>query len=147
MTLFLERAMAQYWLMKSEPESYSFAQLRRERKAIWDGVRNYQARNNMRLMEQEDRALFYHSGKEREVVGEMRVLRKAYPDPTTDDERWSAVDVEYVRDLPRAVSLAEIKGDRALADILLVRNSRLSVMPISERHYLRILELAQREAS
>jgi len=99
----------------------------------------------MRLMQKGDLALFYHSGKDREVVGEMRVLRAAYPDPTTEDDRWSAVDVEFVRALPRAVTLAEIKGDRALHDLLLVRNSRLSVMPLSEAHYRRILELAESE--
>lgn len=139
--------MAQYWLMKSEPETYSLDRLRGERETIWDGVRNYQARNNMRLMQPGDLALFYHSGKDREVVGEMRVVRAAYPDPTTDDDRWSAVDVEFVRELPRPLSLAEIKADDALREIPLLRNSRLSVMPLESAEYERIVELAESDRS
>lgn len=136
--------MAQhYWLMKSEPESYSWQELLEERRTPWDGVRNYQARNNMREMSPGDLALFYHSGKSREVVGIMEVVRAAYQDPTTDDERWIAVDVEARQPMQEPVSLAQIKAEEQLSEILLVRNSRLSVMPLQPKEFRRILVLGR----
>lgn len=131
-----------HWLMKSEPESYSWQLLVEQQTAPWDGVRNYQARNNMRDMSAGDLALFYHSGKRREVVGVMEITKAAYPDPTTDDDRWLAVDVKPRRELERPVALAEIKADAALSEILLVRNSRLSVMPLEDAAFQRILDLS-----
>jgi predicted RNA-binding protein with PUA-like domain len=130
-----------HWLMKSEPESYSWQQLLEEQSTPWDGVRNYQARNNMREMSVGDAVLFYHSGKSREVVGIMKVTKAAYQDPTTDDDRWLAVDVEPLAELKRPVSLAQIKSEDSLTEILLVRNSRLSVMPLDKAAFSRILKL------
>lgn len=132
-----------HWLMKSEPESYSWQQLLTDGWTPWDGVRNYQARNNMRDMAAGDLAFFYHSGRSREVVGLMRVTKAAYQDPTTDDDRWIAVDVEPHQPLTNPVSLAEIKADAALSEILLVRNSRLSVMPLKPAEFRRILKLGR----
>jgi predicted RNA-binding protein with PUA-like domain len=130
-----------HWLMKSEPENYSWQLLVEEQAGTWDGVRNYQARNNMRDMSAGELVLFYHSGKSREVVGVMEITKAAYRDPTTDDERWLAVDVKPRRAFMRPVALAEIKADAALSEILLVRNSRLSVMPLPEAAFRRILDL------
>ena len=127
--------------MKSEPYKYPWDQLVRDGKASWDGVRNAEARNNLRDMAPGDLALFYHSGEGKEVVGIAEVARSAYPDPTADDPRWLAVDVKPVKPLTAPVSLASIKGDRKLADVALVRRSRLSVVPLSPQHFARILEL------
>ena len=129
--------------MKSEPYKYPWDQLVRDGKASWDGVRNAEARNNLRDMAPGDLALFYHSGEGKEVVGIAEVARSAYPDPTADDPRWLAVDVKPVKPLTAPVSLASIKGDRKLADVALVRRSRLSVVPLSPQHFARILELGE----
>lgn len=125
----------QHWLVKSEPETYSFADLQKHGTDYWDGVRNYQARNNMRDMKAKDRVLFYHSGKAREVVGLCTVARAAYQDPTTEDERWVAVDLKAGKSLKRPVSLQEIKASKELKNMPLIRNSRLSVMPITPEEY------------
>jgi predicted RNA-binding protein with PUA-like domain len=118
----------------------------REGRACWDGVRNWTARNGLRAMRSGDRVLVYHSGTPREVVGLARVEREAYPDPTADDPRWVAVDLVPERPLARRVSLAEIKGDRALRAIPLVRQSRLSVMPLPPAAFERIVALSRRPA-
>ena len=131
-----------YWLVKSEPESYSWDDFVKLGRDHWDGVRNYQARNFMQEMAVGDQVLFYHSGKAREVVGLAEVLRTAYQDPTTDDDRWVAVDMAPIRPLKRFVSLAEIKADERLTEIKLIKNSRLSVMPLQEAEYGIILALA-----
>jgi predicted RNA-binding protein with PUA-like domain len=130
------------WLLKSEPQTFSWQDLLRDGHAVWDGVRNHQARNHLAAMQVADRALFYHSGTRREVVAEMEIARAAFADPTSQDPRWLAVEVRPLRELPRAVSLAAIKSDPLLANILLVRNSRLSVLPLGAAEYRRILELA-----
>lgn len=129
----------QYWLLKSEPGTYSWADLVRDGQTCWDGVRNAQARNNLRAMKRGDRAFFYHSGDERAVVGVARVVRDHYPDP--QDPEWSAVDVAPVEPLARPVALAAIKAEADLAEIALVRQSRLSVMPIAPAHFERIAAL------
>ena len=131
-----------YWLAKSEPSAYSWEQLVSDGSTYWDGVRNYQARNNLNAMKKGDWMLFYHSVKGCEVVGIARVTREAYPDPTTDDERWVAVDIEPLRALERPVPLSEIKADPALAEMALVRQSRLSVMPVTRTEFDRILKLS-----
>ena len=131
------------WLVKSEPYKYSWDDFVRDGSTYWDGVRNYAARNHLRDMRAGDLVLFYHSGEGREVVGVARVVREAYPDPTTDDERWVAVDLEPVVPLERPVGLDEIRGDPALAGIPLVRQSRLSVMPLERDAFRRILELGK----
>ena len=135
-----------YWLLKSEPGSYSWDNLIAEGRAVWDGVRNYQARNNIREMSKGDRAFFYHSGKSREVVGVMDVLSASYPDPTIDDERWLAVDVKANKALKRAVALSEIREESSLSEIALIRNSRLSVMPLSEKEFKTILAMSEQSA-
>ena len=132
-----------YWLIKSEPKTYSFADLQKHGTDYWDGVRNYQARNNMRDMKKNDKVLFYHSGKSREVVGLCTVARTAYQDPTTEDDRWVAVDFKAGKILKRPVSLKEIKAESTLKDIALIRNSRLSVMPLTREHYDAVLKLSE----
>ena len=132
-----------HWLVKSEPASYAWAQFAQEGAAAWTGVRNFQARLNLRAMARGDLALFYHSGAEKQVVGVARVNRPAYSDPTAEEGDWSAVDLVPVMPLTAPVSLAVIKADKALNEMLLVRNSRLSVMPVTEEQFARILNLAK----
>jgi predicted RNA-binding protein with PUA-like domain len=105
----------------------------------WDGVRNYQARNNLKLMKKGDEVLFYHSVNAKEIVGIAKVVREFYQDPTTDDDRWVVVDLEPVRKLAKPVNLAQIKADEKLADLALVKHTRLSVMPVEPTHYELIL--------
>ncbi len=131
----------QYWLVKSEPGAYSWDDLVRAGEDLWDGVRNHQARNNLAAMQRGDLVLFYHSVDAREVVGIARVTRESYPDPTTDDPRWVAVDVEPVRPLVKPVSLEQIRRDTRLNDIALVRQSRLSVVPLTRPAFQRVLKL------
>jgi predicted RNA-binding protein with PUA-like domain len=132
-----------HWLVKQEPESYAWAAFVANGRATWDGVRNYQARNNLRAMRRGDPVLFYASGDDKSVVGLARVAREAFPDPTAtpEDGDWSAVDLEPVAALKNPVPLATVKATPALKDILLVRNSRLSVMPIPEAAFDIIVKL------
>ena len=131
-----------HWLVKSEPGTYSWERLVREGSAVWDGVRNPQAQANLAAMSKGDLVFFYHSGEGRCVVGIAKVARTAYPEPGAGDARRVAVDLVPVRALARPVSLAEIKAVRALAKTALVRQSRLSVMPLEAEAYERILSLA-----
>jgi predicted RNA-binding protein with PUA-like domain len=132
----------QYWLIKSEPFVYSFEELQREGRSVWDGVRNYQARNNLRAMKLGDQALFYHSNEGLAVVGIAKCIKEFFPDPTaTDGGDWSAVEFGPVRALARHVTLKEIKAHPDLQNILLIRNGRLSVMPVEEKDFQLILEL------
>jgi len=121
-----------YWLVKQEPTTYSFDQLVADGGTMWDGVRNFQARNNLQAMRRGDRVLFYHSVVGMAVVGISEVTREAYPDPTAKEGSWVAVDLAPVRKLERPVTLEEIKADRTLRTVPLVRQSRLSVMPIEK---------------
>ena len=132
-----------FWLVKQEPESYSWADFVKEGNAAWTGIRNYQARNNLRAMKKGDPVLFYHSGESKEVVGIARASKEAYPDPTATEGDWSGVDLAPVKALKKPVSRGVIKADNALKEILLIRNSRLSVMPITEAQFNRILELGE----
>ena len=132
-----------HWLVKSEPGTYAFADLQRDGKTVWDGVRNPTAAQNLKAMKVGEEVLFYHSGEGKEVVGIAEVAGAAYPDPTADDPRWLAVDVKPRKALATPVSLATIKADAKLADIALVRRSRLSVVPVSPQHFARILELGE----
>jgi predicted RNA-binding protein with PUA-like domain len=136
------KATAGHWLVKQEPESYSWETFLKEGRTSWDGVRNYQARNNLRAMRAGDRVLFYSSGESKAVVGIAKVSRAAYRDPTADDPAWVSVGLEAVKGLRRPVTLAEIKADPALAGALLVRHSRLSVMPLSAPEFERIIRLS-----
>lgn len=124
-----------YWLVKSEPGAYSWDDFVKLGRDHWDGVRNYQARNNMKLMKVGDEVLFYHSVKDKQVVGIAKVAREYYPDPTTDDDRWVVVDLVPVKKLEKPVTLAQIKADENLEGFALIKNSRLSVMPVSKEHY------------
>ena len=130
-----------HWLVKQEPSSYSWEQFASDRVTLWDGVRNYQARNNLRAMNAGDQVLFYRSVVKPAVVGICKVVRTAYPDPTAGDGDWSAVDLEVVRALAREVPLAEIRSDPALAGIPLLKQSRLSVMPLERDAFARIIAL------
>ena len=131
-----------YWLVKSEPDEYGFQHLIDEEVGRWDGVRNYQARNNLRSMAVDDQIFFYHSRQGLEIVGLAKVVREAYPDPSAEKGDWSAVDLAPVRWLKQKVSLKAIKAEPELSDIGLVRNPRLSVMPISDEAASRILVMA-----
>lgn len=127
------------WLVKTEPSTYSWADLVRDGATRWDGVRNALARIHLAAMKKGDQTLVYHSGDERTVMGIARVTRAAYPDPTADDPRWLAVDLEPLRALAKPVPLATIKADAKLAQLALVRQSRLSVMPVDTEAFARIL--------
>lgn len=132
-----------YWLMKSEPDVYPFEQLIKDGRTFWDGVRNYEARNNLRAMKKGDLALFYHSNIGKEVVGIVEIVKEAYPDPTAPGEDWSVVDVAPVVAMKKPVSLATIKQDPALQNMALLRRNRLSVVPVTEQEFLHILELGE----
>jgi len=132
-----------YWLFKSEPDVWGWDQqvAKGAQGEEWDGVRNYQARNNMRAMELGDRGFFYHSNKGKEIVGIVEVCATAHPDSTTDDPRWECVDIRAVRPMPNPVTLEQVKADERLAQMALVTNSRLSVQPVSEEEWRVICEL------
>lgn len=131
-----------YWLVKSEPHKYSWQKFNEDGRTFWDGVRNYQARNNMKAMKEGDLVLFYHSNEGKEVVGVAKVVKEFYQDPTTEDPNWVVVDLAPVESLQRTVSLEEIKKDERLRDIGLVRQGRLSVMALQAEEFDRILELS-----
>ncbi|MDB5130196.1 EVE domain-containing protein [Mucilaginibacter sp.] len=132
----------QHWLVKSEPVKYSWEKFNKEGRTFWDGVRNYQARNNLKLMKQGDLVMWYHSNDGKEVVGIARVVKEFYQDPTTDDANWVVVDLEPVESLKKPITLEQIKADERLKDIGLVRQGRLSVMALKREEFDRILELA-----
>ena len=133
--------MATHWIVKTEPSTYSFDDLARQNTAVWDGVKNNLALKHLRQMKPGDRLLVYHTGDEKAVVGVAEVTSEAYPDPKQQDPKLAVVDLRAVERLPRAVPLAEIKKDRAFADLGLVRIGRLSVMPASADQFKRILKL------
>jgi predicted RNA-binding protein with PUA-like domain len=135
-----------YWLAKSEPEAYSWLQLVQDGKTAWTGVRNFAARNNLRAMKKGDLVLFYHSGEEKSVVGLARVEKEFYPDPTADEGDWCCVDLVPVKRVKTPVTLAQIKGDKILKEMVLVRQSRLSVSPASKIQFERLMELAETKA-
>jgi len=130
-----------YWLVKSDPDTYGWKELVRDGKTSWDGVRNFTARNHLRAMKPGDVALFYHSGKEKAVVGAMKILSEAHPDATAAGEDWSAVDAAPAWTLKSPVTLARIKAEASLKDIPLVRLSRLSVMPLEKAAFDAIVSL------
>ncbi len=131
-----------YWLLKSDPETYSFDDLERDRQTVWDGVRNNQALIFLRQMKKGDAALIYHSGSDKAVMGLAKITRDAYPDPKLDDEKLVVAEVSLARRLSRPVPLAQIKNDSTFSDFLLVRNSRLSVMPVPPALWRKIETLA-----
>ena len=132
-----------HWLVKQEPEDYSWDDLLRDGSTQWSGVRNFQARNNLRQMKLGDAVFFYHSGKEKCVVGIASVSKAAYPDPTAREDGWIAVDIKPLKKLANPVSLADIKANAKLSDLLLVRQSRLSVMPVGESEFDEIVRMGR----
>jgi predicted RNA-binding protein with PUA-like domain len=132
---------AQYWLVKSEPESYSWSDLVKDGKTSWTGVRNFQARNNLRAMKKGDLVAFYHSVTDKQIVGIAKVVAEAYPDKTAKEGDWSTVDLAPEKALKRPISLAEIKADATLKSMALVRLSRISVVSVAENEWNRIAAL------
>jgi len=132
-----------YWLVKSEPETYSWAMFAKDGKTAWTGVRNFAARLNLRAMKSGDRIFFYHSGEEKSAVGLGRVVKEFYPDPTADAGDWSCVDLASEKALARPVTLAEIKADKILKEMVLAKQSRLSVSPVTREQFERLLKLAE----
>jgi predicted RNA-binding protein with PUA-like domain len=130
-----------HWLVKSEPVKYSWEKFNKEGRTFWDGVRNYQARNNLKLMKKGDLVMWYHSNEGKEVVGIARIVKEFYQDPTTEDPNWVVVDLEPVQSLKNPVTLEKIKADERLKDIGLVRQGRLSVMALKREEFDRIIEL------
>lgn len=130
-----------HWLVKSEPFKYSWEKFNEDKRTFWDGVRNYQARNNLKAMQEGDLVLFYHSNEGKAVVGIAKVVKEFYQDPTTDDTNWVVVDLAPVQSLKNPVTLEQIKADERLKDISLVRQGRLSVMGLKAEEFDRIVEL------
>lgn len=132
-----------YWLVKSEPESYSWEDLKKDGRTMWNGVRNYQARNNLNKMKIGDLVFYYHSNTGKEIVGIAKVIKEQYPDPTTEDNRWVVVDIEPYKDLKNKVSLEKVKSDPKLENFKLVTHSRLSVMDVSKDDFQYIVQLSE----
>jgi predicted RNA-binding protein with PUA-like domain len=135
-------ARVNHWLVKSEPEAYSWPQLLKDGKTAWTGVRNFAARNNLRAMKKGDAVFFYHSGESKSIIGLSRVAREFYPDPTADEGDWSCVDLVPVKALAKPVMLATIKADKILKEMILAKQSRLSVSPVTEVQFEWLLALA-----
>ncbi|MDX2046205.1 MAG: EVE domain-containing protein [Chitinophagaceae bacterium] len=131
-----------YWLVKSEPSAYSWEKLEKDKQTMWDGVRNYAARNHLKAMKKEDEVFFYHSNEGLNIVGIAKVAKEAYQDPTTDETAWVVVDLKPYKKLKNPVALDSIKKDKRLANMALVRIGRLSVQPVTDAEYKTILELA-----
>ena len=130
-----------YWLVKTEPEEYSFDDLLRDGKVIWDGVRNYQARNNLKLMKKGDQVLVYHSGKTKDIVGIAEVIKEYYPDPTDKTGMWVVVELQPKEKLKNTITLTLIKNIKELNDLPLLKQSRLSVMPVSKKEFDFMLDI------
>jgi predicted RNA-binding protein with PUA-like domain len=135
-----------YWLVKSEPEAYSWNTLVKEKRTAWTGVRNFQARNNLRAMKRGDLALFYHSVSEKQVVGVARVEKEAYPDPTAKEGQWYCTDLVPAKGLKTPVTLEQMKSDTVLRDMALFKQSRLSVTPVTQQQFQRLLSLSGTKA-
>lgn len=135
--------MTQYWLMKSEPDVFSYDDLVKKGRAEWDGVRNHLAQSHMKAMKKGDKALFYHSNIGLEVVGVMAIAREAAPDSTDETGKWIAVEVEPLKKFPATVTLKAMKADPALADMVMIRQSRLSVSPVTKQQFDHIVKLAR----
>lgn len=131
-----------YWLVKSEPSAYSWDMFVKDKQTVWSGVRNYAARIHLNSMKKGDEVLFYHSNEGTDIVGIAKVIKESYQDPTTDDERWVAVDIKPVKKIKKPVTLSQIKQDKRLQQMALVRIGRLSVQPVTEKEWKVIMELA-----
>jgi predicted RNA-binding protein with PUA-like domain len=132
-----------YWLVKSEPSSYSWEQLEKDKQTAWTGVRNYAARLHLRNMKKGDEVFYYHSNEGTDIVGIAKVIKEAYQDPTTDDDRWVAVDLKVHKKLKKPVSLETIKKDKRLSGMALVRIGRLSVQPVTDKEWAAVMEMAE----
>lgn len=130
-----------YWLVKSEPEKYSWEKFNKDGHAVWDGVRNFAARNNLKAMKTGDLVLYYHSNEGKDIVGIAKVVREYYQDPTTDDTNWVVVDLTPVQSLKKSITLAEAKSHPLLKDMQLVRLGRLSVSAVTKEEFDKVLEL------
>jgi predicted RNA-binding protein with PUA-like domain len=135
-----------YWLVKSEPFKYSWEQFEKDGQTFWDGVRNYAARNHLRAMKKGDQVLWYHSNEGLEIVGIAKVVKEAYQDPTTDEEAWVAVDLKPYKKIKKPISLEQVKADKRLKEMALVRLGRLSVQPVTDEEWKIIMELGQTKA-
>ncbi len=131
-----------YWLVKSEPSVYSWDQLEKEKETVWSGVRNYAARINLRAMKKGDQVLYYHSNEGLNIVGIAKVVKEAYPDPTAEGDTWSAVDIKAFKKLQQPVSRDDIKADKRLANMALVRLGRLSVQPVTDEEWGIVMKMA-----
>ena len=131
-----------YWLVKSEPSVYPWEQLEKDKQTAWEGVRNYAARNHLKTMKKGDEVLFYHSNEGLDIVGIAKVAKEAYQDPTTNDERWVVVDLKPFKKLKKPVSLNDIKKEKKLANMALVRIGRLSVQPVTDEEWETIMSMA-----
>ena len=134
-----------YWLVKTEPGTYSWSDLNKDKKTCWDGVRNFQARNNLKAMKKGDEVLFYHSNEGLEIVGIAKVAKEHYPDPTADDDTWVVVDLKPYKKLKKPVGLVQIKTDKRLSEMALVKLGRLSVQPVTEKEWKIVMEMAGEE--
>ncbi|MCB9251812.1 MAG: EVE domain-containing protein [Flavobacteriales bacterium] len=134
-----------YWIIKSEPNKYSYTQLEKDGRTFWDGVRNYQARNNLREMKKGDLCCYYHSNEGKEIVGLAKVVKESYQDPTTEDKNWVVVDVEPYEKFKSPVSLSKMKEVKSLENLGLIRNGRLSVIKITKKEFDVILKLSAQE--
>jgi predicted RNA-binding protein with PUA-like domain len=137
----------QYWLVKQEPEAYSWTQFVADGRTAWTGVRNFQARNNLKAMEKGDLVFYYHSVVEKQVVGVAKVAKEAYPDPTAEEGDWVCVDLVPIKPLQSPVTLETVKSDKQLKGIPLIKNSRLSVQPLTEAQFQHILKLGKTKAA
>lgn len=136
---------AAYWMVKQEPTAYAWSAFEKDGRAVWTGVRNFQARNNLRAMRKGDRVLYYHSVVGKEVVGIAEVAREAYPDPTATEGDWSCVDLVPVKALSHPIGLEDIKANGNLRNLALLKQSRLSVLPLSKEEFREILAMTSRE--
>jgi predicted RNA-binding protein with PUA-like domain len=134
-----------YWLVKSEPSVYSWDQFKKDKKTFWNGVRNYAARNNMREMKKDDEVLYYHSNEGMEIVGIAKVIKEAYQDPTTEDKNWVVVDLKPVKKLKHPVTLVAVKKEPKLANMELVKNSRLSVQKVTSEEWKVVMQMSEGE--
>lgn len=132
-----------YWLVKSDPDTYSWSDMEKEISTPWDGVRNYQARNNLKLMKIGDMVMFYHSQKDKCIIGLTKVTKEYFQDPTTKDDRWCAVQLDVIEKLNYPVELSKIKANKNLQNIALIKQSRLSVMPLKKLEFSRLLEISK----
>lgn len=135
-----------YWLVKSEPFKYSWDQFEKDGQTFWDGVRNYAARNNLKAMKKGDQVFWYHSNEGLEIVGIAKVVKEAYQDPTTDEEAWVVVDLKPFKKLKKPVSLVQVKSEKRLKDMALVRLGRLSVQPVTDEEWKVVMELGETKA-